>query len=266
MSARQRLAGVLRRSVRTPLMVIHVLVGLLICAALGFGAQKRYVSTAPLAGWSRRLCRLLGVRVTVQGIPLTGPGLFVANHISWLDIFCIAAVCPTHFLAKQEVATWPLIGWLCRRAGTAFIDRGGAQGASAATEHLVWRLRQGERVALFPEGTSTTGEAVRRFHPRLFQAALLARCPVQAIALRYPQPMGVHSLVPFVGEDRLLPHLWRLLAEPSIEATLHFGTIQLPPYSSRDHLARLTHDEIQTLLGVVKNNREPMTQAGSIQP
>ena len=193
------------------------------------------------------MCRILGVRVRASGVAHAGAALFVANHISWLDIFCIAAVCPTHFLAKQDVAAWPLFGWLCRRAGTAFIRRGGDNGAAEAMEQLAWRLRQGQRVLVFPEGTSTAGETVRRFYPRLFQAALLARCPVQAIALRYPHPEGINPAVPFVGDDELLPHLWRLLGEPAMVAELHFGIVRLPPHSSRDALAQLTRAEIRQL-------------------
>ena len=191
-----RLAQTGRRSVRLLLLGLHILAGLLIATALGPGRRRRYVSTRPLVWWSRGLCRILGVRLRTSGTAHDGSALFVANHISWLDIFCIATVCPTQFLAKQEVAGWPLFGWLCRRAGTAFIRRGGDHGAGEATEQLVWRLRQGERVSVFPEGTSTIGETVRRFYPRLFQAALLARCPVQAIALRYPQAEGINPVVP----------------------------------------------------------------------
>lgn len=233
---------------RTPLLALHILAGVLIAAALGPGQRRRYVSTRPLAWWSRGLCQILGVRLQTQGTQYPGSALFVANHVSWLDIFCIAAVCPTHFLAKQEVARWLLFGWLCRRAGTAFIRRGGDNGAGEAMEQLVWRLRQGERVLVFPEGTSTTGETVRRFFPRLFQAAILARCPVQAIALRYPHPAGVHPKVPFVDDDTLLPHLWRLLGESGIVAELNFTAIHAAPHPSRDALARLTHTEISAQL------------------
>jgi len=244
---RSQLARAARRGVRLPLLMLHVLMGILIAAALGSGRQRRYVSTSPLVWWSRRLCWILDVQLRPRGTPIAGAVLFVANHISWLDIFCIAAVCPTHFLAKQEVAGWPLFGWLCRRAGTAFIRRGGDNGAGEAMEHLVWRLRQGERVLVFPEGTSTTGETVRRFYPRLFQAAILARCPVQAIALRYPQAGGLSSVVPFVGDDALLPHLWRLLGETGLVADVWFGVVHFPPHPSRDVLARQTHAEISAL-------------------
>ena len=242
-----QLARAARRGVRLPLLMLHILMGILIAVALGPGRQRRYVSTRPLVWWSRGLCRILDVQLRPRGTPFVGAALFVANHLSWLDIFCIAAVCPTHFLAKQEVAGWPLFGWLCRRAGTAFIRRGGDHGAGEAMEHLVWRLRQGERVLVFPEGTSTTGETVRRFHPRLFQAAILARCPVQAIALRYPQAGGSNPVVPFVGDDALLPHLWRLLGETGLVADVWFGAVHFPPHPSRDVLARQTHAEISTL-------------------
>ena len=263
---RTQLAAVGRRLWRVPWLILHLAFGILLAAALGPG-QRRYRSTAPLCGWSRVLCRILGVRLQVQGAVESGPMLLVANHISWLDIFCIAAVCPTQFLAKQEVATWPVFGWLCRRAGTAFIQRGGGtQGAGAALDQLVWRLRQGERVLVFPEGTSTVGDTVRHFHPRLFQAAVLARCPVQAIAVRYPQAQAGsgHPAVPFVGDDALLPHLWRLLGEAEIVAELHFGRLHRPPHPSRDLLARQTQTEITQLIGVLRS--PPLPIVGEIGP
>lgn len=268
---RDRLAQAGRRSRRAPLLILHILAGILVAAALGPVRHRRYRSTDPLVWWSRRLCRILGVRIQTAGSPHHGGALFVANHISWLDIFCIAAVCPTHFLAKQEVATWPLFGWLCRRAGTAFIRRGGKSGAAEATEQLVWRLRQGGRVLVFPEGTSTSGESVRRFYPRLFQAALLARCPVQAIALRYPHQGGINGTVPFIDDDALLPHLWRLLGEPTVDVRLCFGTVHVPPYCSRDRLACLTHSEVSDLLDLAMDAIElmrpsPQTNENTAQP
>lgn len=252
---RDSLARAGRRLARLPPLALHVGLGVLIAAALGPGRARRYRSTAPLAWWSRRLCRLLGVRVRGSGTPLRGPALFVANHVSWLDIFCIAAVCPTHFLAKREVAAWPLFGWLCRRAGTAFIRRGAAGAAGEATEQLARRLRGGGRVLVFPEGTSTNGAAVRRFYPRLFHAALLAGCPVQAIALRYPHAEGPHPTVPFVGQDALLPHLWRLLGEPAIDVWLFFGAVHNPPHPSRDLLANRTRSEVEALLQTSPSER-----------
>ncbi len=232
-----------RRLWRAPLVVLHVLVGIGV-AALPRPGRNGQVSCRPLAIWSRVLCGILGVRVVVEGHPHADAVLFVANHVSWLDIFCIASVCPTHFLAKREVADWPLFGWLSGRAGTAFIRRGGENGAGEASEQLTWRLRNGGRMLVFPEGTSTVGETVRRFYPRLFQSAILARCPVQAIALRYPWGKGLHPDVPFVGDATLLPHLWRLLGERRIVAELRFCAPLSTAGQTRDGLAQRTRSQV----------------------
>jgi 1-acyl-sn-glycerol-3-phosphate acyltransferase len=164
-----------------------------------------------------------------------------------LDIFCIAAVCPTHFLAKQDVAEWPLFGWLCRRVGTAFIHRGSERGAGEAAEQLTWRLRQGGRILIFPEGTSTVGESVKRFYPRLFQAAVHARCSVQAVALQYSDPadpMGINRTVPFIGSDDFVSHLWRLLDETSISVELSFSEPLPAGTQTRNSLAQHTYQQV----------------------
>lgn len=243
-----------RRLWRSPLVALHILVGIGVAALL---QPKRdgMVSYRPLMLWSKVLCRIMGVRITVRGQPQRGAVLLVANHVSWLDIFCIATVCPTHFLAKREVADWPLFGWLARRAGTAFIRRGGDNGAGEAAEQLIWRLRNGGRILVFPEGTSTVGDTVRRFYPRLFQAAIHARCPVQAIALRYLHTAGLHPNVPFVGDATLLPHLWRLLGERRIIAELHFNEPLSPVAQTRDSLAYHTHTQICSALGLIAAQR-----------
>jgi 1-acyl-sn-glycerol-3-phosphate acyltransferase len=241
--------GSARRGLKAVLVALLVGYGALVC--LGAGLRGRPVSARTMAHWSRLLCRILNVRIVRQGAPPPGTGLLVANHISWLDIFCIAAVCPSFFLAKQEVAQWPVFGWLTRRAGTAFIQRGADKGAREAAEQLTWRLRQGDRMVLFPEGTSTPGRSVKRFHARLFQAAIHARCPVQAVALRYPardEPGGINALVPFVGDDDFVSHLWRLLGEPSIPVELYFAEPLTAEGQSRDTLARLTHRQITAVL------------------
>lgn len=199
----------------------------------------------PLRYWSRWLARLLGLRVRVYGQAHHLGTLYVANHISWLDIFCLASAYPSHFVAKQEVAQWPLFGWLCRRVGTLFVQRGAA---ASASEQLLWRLRQGQNVTLFPEGTTTDGASVRRFQPRLLQAAIHAGVPIQAVALRYPHSNGVHPRVPFIGEDELLSHLWALLAEPGLEVELHFCAPLSTVGASRDQLARQAQMQVEQAL------------------
>lgn len=248
-----------RRLWRAPMVALHVLVGVAVAALLRPG-RNGTVSCQPLAVWSRVLCRIVGVRIVASGTPQTGAALFVANHVSWLDIFCVAAVCPTHFLAKREVADWPLFGWLSRRAGTAFIRRGGDNGAGEAAEQLAWRLRNGGRILVFPEGTSTNGETVRRFFPRLFQAAIHARCPVQAIALRYPHRAGPHPVAPFVGDANFLPHLWRLLGERQIIVELSFREPLPAMGQTRDGLADRTRAQICAVLSAPANEEQSVSQ------
>lgn len=237
-----------RRILRLTLVTLHIMAGILVAWLVLRPRVGKVVSTRPMVIWSRLLCRILGLRLVVHGAPHSGTTLFVANHISWLDIFCIAAVCPTHFLAKSEVAAWPLFGWLCRRAGTVFIRRGSDNGAGEAAEQLSWRLRQRSRMAIFPEGTSTTGETVRRFYPRLLQSAIHVRCPVQAIALRYPAGEGIDPAVPFVGDDDFLSHLWRLAGEHRLVAELTFCEPLQAVGQSRNSLALQAHSQISAVL------------------
>jgi 1-acyl-sn-glycerol-3-phosphate acyltransferase len=159
-----------------------------------------------------------------------------------------------------------LFGWLARRAGTAFIRRGSENGASDAGAEIVWRLRQGERMVIFPEGTSTRGEKVKRFYPRLFQAAILARCPVQAIALRYPHPQGINSVVPFIGDDEFLSHLWRLLGERHIVVELTFTEPLQSNGQSRDSLAVQTHAQISAVLEKKSIHHQSVVRRRAVSP
>ncbi len=247
---------ILRRLRRAPLIFIHILLGLILAAStLRLVTPPTILSMQTMSWWSRWLCRLLNVTIQMHGMPQSGNTLFVANHISWLDIFCIAAVCPTYFLAKQEVLHWPVLGWLCLRAGTAFIQRGGHRegvknGSVPISDPLVERIQRDGRLLIFPEGTSTTGETVKRFYPRLFQIAIQTGYPVQAIAIRYPHPQNANRMnpvVPFVGEDSFLAHLWRLMGADRIVAEIYFAE-PLANHLSRKQLAQQTHQQISTWL------------------
>src|SRR5690606_21315559 len=98
--------------------------------------------------------------------------LFVANHISWLDIFVINAMQPSHFVAKSEIRDWPVLGWLCAKAGTVFIARGRLRDVRRIYQGLVERLQVGEPVAFFPEGATSSQGSLQPFHANLFEAAI----------------------------------------------------------------------------------------------
>ena len=209
---------------------------------------RDWVQTA----WYASLLRVLRVRVAAHGRSAQEAGLCVANHLSWLDIVVLGAHRPLIFVAKSEVGEWPLVGFMARRIGTLLVRRGDIGSSRAVAERMTRLLRERRSVALFPEGTSTDGAQVLRFHPRLFGPAVRAGTPVQAIAIAYRGQHAMHR-VPFVGDDEFLPHLWRVLELPQIEAELSF----CPPVAAgaigRDASAELTRQQIVQSLAIVES-------------
>lgn len=255
----------LRRSLRLIRIVVHLLRGVLIAhTLLGWsprccGGAARW-RAAVAQHWSRGLCRVLNLRVSVRGEPGSGPTLFVANHLSWLDIPCLSAALGADFVAKDEVARWPLIGAMARRAGTMFLRRGDRFTTDAISDQITWLLRRGRNVILFPEGTTSDGRSVRRFHSRLYQAALRTQAQVQAVAVSYPHPSGVHPAAPFIGDDNLARHLWTLLAEPNVDVTLTFCPALTVAGGPRRIVAEYTREQIVRALGL----QVPMVQPDRI--
>ncbi len=180
--------------------------------------------------WHRGVLSLLGIRLEALGRPVDAPTLIVANHISWVDIAALGALCPGHFVAKSEIEGWPVLGWLARQAGTFYIKRGDRKASAAVATRMTEAFVRDQSVLLFPEGTSTDGRQVRPFHARLFAAAIEAGCPVQPVALHYPDRSGaIHPAAPFIGDDTLLHHLWGLLrARGELAVELRFLAPELP--------------------------------------
>jgi 1-acyl-sn-glycerol-3-phosphate acyltransferase len=200
------------------------------------------------AVWFRTVCYVLGVQFSIQGTPLIGDGLWVSNHISWLDVVILGALQPSAFLAKSEVGNWPVVGFLGRQSGNLFIRRG--HGSKQMVETMTQRLRCGDRLVLFPEGTTTRGDTVLRFHGRLLQPAISAGVPVQAVAINYHGKAA--ELIPFVDDDDFLPHLLRLLHLPQICVTIHFGEpLLIDETVQRNILAHQARSQVLTALGLV---------------
>ena len=152
--------------------------------------------------WVRRFLkcagRLLGLRVTVEGRPVTGDVLYVANHITWLDILALGGATNTRFIAKDEIARWALVGDLARLAGTVFVARDRRGATRAQADAVVGALHEGRPVTLFAEGGTGDGLVIEPFRPALFASAVEAKVPVQPVAIdygrgreRYAWPDGV---------------------------------------------------------------------------
>jgi len=217
-----------RYLVRTPWLLLHALIsaplGVLVLNPIA--ARIRVGGTSlekfMIRWWSGVLVRIFGFRIRRFGEPLPGAVLYVANHISWLDIELMHSQRPVNFVAKSEIAGWPFVGWLAGRAGTIFHRRGSTDSLAAVMARVVERLRAGEAVGVFPEGGSGHGDKVGTFHARIFQTALDANVPVQPVALRYGRDGRQDPSVPFARKESFFANFLRVLGNPPMIAEVHF--------------------------------------------
>ena len=235
--------SILRPSLRFTLLAIHLGIGLGLGPFLRHQDQPRW---RVIRWWHGRVLRVLGIRLRVTGEPAGESTLIAANHISWLDIPVIGSQAPAAFLSKAEIRQWPAIGWLAERVDTLFIRRG--RGASSAVQAISESLNQGGCVAFFPEATTTPGDELRRFHPRLFQAAIDAGARVQPAVIRFPGNGGTDPRATFIGDDTFMQSLRRVLRAPRLEAEIHFlDPIPAESVASRDEQATLAHQRIEAV-------------------
>ena len=174
--------------------------------------------------WSSQLLNILGVRLHATGnIPGldAAPALMVANHTSWLDICALNAVCPGRFVAKSEVRGWPIFGWLAKQVNTCFIRRGHLRDLWV-TRHVARKaLLRGERIIVFPEGTTTDGKSVLPFRTGLVQSAVDAGSGVLPVMIRYVHAEQESPAV-FVGDMTFMESLRRILRSPGFHVELCF--------------------------------------------
>lgn len=218
----------LRYCYRTPLLLLHVAIGLpLILVLMGAWAARFSVGGERLdhwvaGAWSRILLRIFGLRTRRFGTPLPGAVLFVANHISWIDIIVLHSQCWMGFVAKAEIERWPLIGGVVTRAGTIYHHRGSNDSLHGVMLQMLQRLQAGLPVAVFPEGRTHSGEAVGVFHARIFQPAVLADVPAQPVALRFGHKGDAQTVMAFGARESFVGNLLRVLGEPARPVEVHF--------------------------------------------
>ena len=220
-----------------------------------------------LKTWSRQLLDILNIGIRTEGQwPVRGEGgyLVVANHVSWLDIFVLNTIYPSRFIAKTEVRNWPLIGWLCKRSNTIFIERALRQDAASINQQISLLLEQGVCVGLFPEGTTTDGKQVGHFHSALIQPAIDAGAMLCPIALRYQDEAGKQSsTAAFTGEVTLSRSIWRILRSPRFDALLVFTPALATAGENRRVLARAAQQAISQGLQTNGATRQTVTQQGA---
>jgi 1-acyl-sn-glycerol-3-phosphate acyltransferase len=206
--------------------------------------------------WHRGCCAIFGLEIRVHGEPaLAGGTLYVANHISYLDISVLGSVLNVPFVAKSEIAGWPVVGLIGRLGDTLFIERQAGQ-ARGQRDALAVRLAAGERLILFAEGTSSSGERVLPFKSALFAALVPGDAPqaiqMQPVTIAYPRfrgglgiGHGMRPLYAWYGDMMLLPHIWSALGLPGAEVEVRFHPpVSAAAFASRKALARHAEQQV----------------------
>jgi lyso-ornithine lipid O-acyltransferase len=215
--------------------------GLFFCAAapvqlvaMRFG--WRLAGRTPVL-FHRLFLGMFGVRIEVRGrLDRSAPVLILSNHVSWLDISVLGSLAPLSFVAKSEVAGWPVISWFAKLQRTVFIDRARRTHTAQVNEAVGRRLAAGDVVVLFPEGTSSDGNRVLPFRASLVGAARAAlaeagvgRIHLQPLAITYTRRNGLpltrreRAEVAWYGDMDLAPHLSGFLRGGPFDALVTFG-------------------------------------------
>lgn len=235
----------------TPLVLgfitLHVLWGLLAAHVL-FPVLPAGVRDFLVRLWARGVLLALGIRVRLHHDPLSTPlretpgSLLLINHTSWVDVFVVASVMPTRFVAKAEISRWTLLGKFAGAIGTIYVERGKRHAVAHVNAAVVERLRARQTIGIFPEGTTTDGSVVLRFHANMVQAALEAGAPVYPIGLQYCQDERPTKAAAFIGDMTMAASLWQILMTPRLTVNLHW----LPALDTAGHTRHAIADAART--------------------
>ncbi len=237
------IAGGIVAACRGVLLILVLAFGFALMMLLRLIERPLFGLNRPWTPWMsvfafRAALFIIGLKVRTKGTPMNRPGVIVANHSSWLDIFVLNAKRPLYFVSKSEVARWPGIGFLARVTGTVFVDRDRRQ-ARIQRDLFEERLAAGHRLLFFPEGTSSDGQRVLGFKPTLFAALFSPDLPglsVQPVTLAYQGPKGRDPrFYGWWGDMDFGPHVLLMLA------TLSHGEVQVtwhPPLPVADFTDR----------------------------
>jgi 1-acyl-sn-glycerol-3-phosphate acyltransferase len=233
--------------------------------ALILRLSRRYARSFP-SWYHRQICRLFGVRLHIEGeVAKDRPVLLVANHTSWLDIPVLSAVAPLSFVAKKEIGTWPFVSALARLQRTVFVDRARRTAVGETAGEIIERLKVGDTIVLFAEGTTSDGNRVLPFKTSLFAAAKPSRATdrseaaayVQTLAIVYTHLHGVplgradRALVGWYGDMDAASHVWELLKAGPLDASIRIGP-PVPLANFADRKALAGHSEAEVREAVVR--------------
>jgi 1-acyl-sn-glycerol-3-phosphate acyltransferase len=252
-----RAARAFRYLYRLPFLVWHILIHLPLAmllttppiARLRWGREE--FGNRVIRAWSAGLMRVFGFRLRRFGTPLPGAAMFVANHVSWIDIETLHSQRMMGFVAKREIQSWPVVGWLAQRGETIFHARGSTESLGGVLHEMLARLRGGRSVGVFPEGGTRGGRELGPFHARIFLAAVEAGVPVQPVALLYGAGGNAQHIVAFQPRENFFANFVRLLGEPGRDAEIHFLEPIVPGEAEgRRRIAELARTRIARAMGI----------------
>lgn len=222
-------------------MVSHISAGML-TLAFTFPGAKPARRDQLLRAWARKVMQILSLRHVVDAPPGFNPHaprrLYIGNHVSWLDIYAIQAVTAARFVAKAELANWPVLGRLVRESGTVFIERGKRSDTRRINHTLREHFNAGYVIAVFPEGTTSDGRDVMKFHANLLQSAIDANVEIVPFCVRYLDTRGNYSEVPaFIGDLTFWQSIRRVLREKRLVCEVTFFAAMAVEGRSRRELA-----------------------------
>jgi 1-acyl-sn-glycerol-3-phosphate acyltransferase len=231
-------------------VVVHGLhgLGLVLLRFPSLGARAR---RERIRWWATGLLRCLGIGLHVQGQPTAGAKLLVANHVSWLDIMAVHAVCPeARFVSKADVRGWPLISHLVDSAGTLYLERERKRDAMRVVHQMAQALSDGDTVAIFPEGTTADGRTLLPFHANLLHAAISCGARIQPVALRFSdRANAVSPAAEFLGDTTLAQSLWRLASGDSLVVHVTLLPPRASAHADRRALAQTLREDIANAHG-----------------
>ncbi len=219
-----KVANGIRRCQRMIRLAAHLSSGLGVVSLL-FPRYSERQRNQRINQWSYQLTRMLGLRIKICGIPPPSEQqtLILANHISWVDIFALNSVSTARFVAKAEVGRWPLIGQLCKGTGTLFIERGNKRSTVHINHEIIAGLEAGQRIAVFPEGTTSDGSSLKPFRSSLLQPAIECQTTIQPVYLRYVDATGnASSAAAYCDDISFGASMWKLLGSKDITVELHY--------------------------------------------